>query len=342
MSLTQRRVYRMMPKAGSIKNLKLVTEELTPPQTDEVMVAVKSVGLNFADIFAMYGLYSATPGGSFVPGLEFSGEVLQAGRDVSQFKVGDRVMGVTRFGGYASHINIHADYLTPLPDDWSFAEGAAYLVQALTAYYALIYLGNLKKGGTVLIHSAAGGVGLLANKIAKVYGAITIGAVGRESKLALLREQGYDHGIVRSKHFKRDLTNALGDTPLDVVLECIGGRYFTDSYDVMTKQGRLVVYGSARYGQTSSRPNYLKLIWTYLTRAKLDPQKMIEENKSVMGFNLIWLFDKKELMSEVLEGLDKLNIGKPYIGHTYRFEQMHEAIRLFQSGKTVGKVVINL
>jgi alcohol dehydrogenase len=332
----------MVPKAGSIDNLKLVEEELPEQGEGEVTVAVKSIGLNFADIFAMYGLYSATPKGSFIPGLEYSGEVVQVGKDVTLSKVGDRVMGVTRFGGYASHININEQYVNALPSGWSFQEGAAFLVQALTAYYALINLGNLQKGGTVLIHSAAGGVGLLANKIAKAYNATTIGAVGNEAKLALLKEQGYDHGIVRSENFKRDLIDALGNKPLDVVLECIGGRYFTDSYDVMTKQGRLVVYGSARYGQTSARPNYIKLIWKYLTRAKLDPQNMIEENKAVMGFNLIWLYEQEELMKNIIIGLNQLGIGKPYIGHVFSFDKMHDAIKLFQSGKTVGKVVVNL
>jgi alcohol dehydrogenase len=332
----------MIPRAGSIKNLKLVEERLDRLEVNEVTVSVKAIGLNFADVFAMYGLYGATPEGSFVPGLEYCGVVSEVGSEVDQYDVGDRVMGVTKFGGYASHINNHEQYLSPLPEDWSFSEGAAYLVQALTAYYALVYLGNLEKEGTVLIHSAAGGVGLLANKIAKTYNATTIGAVGNESKLALLKQQGYDHGIVRSKQFKKDLINALGKKPLDVVLECIGGKFFTNSYQVMAKQGRLVTYGSARYGQTSARPNYLKLIWTYLTRAKLDPQNMIEENKSVMGFNLIWLYEQEELLKEVLLGLNKLNIGKPHVGHEFSFDDMHGAIKLFQSGKTVGKVVVNL
>lgn len=338
----QRRVYRMIPKAGSIDNLKLVDEELGTPQPDEVTVVVKSIGLNFADIFAMYGLYGATPEGSFVPGLEFSGEVVNLGSQAEKYRIGDRVMGVTRFGGYTSHINIKEQYASPLAEDWTFEEGAAFLVQGLTAYYALVHLGNLKKGGTALIHSAAGGVGLLANKIAKEYDATTIGTVGNETKLALLNEQGYDYGIVRGKDFKQDLVRALGDKSLDVVLECIGGKYFTDSYAVMAKQGRLVVYGSARYGQTSSRPNYFKLILKYLTRAKLDPQKMIEENKSVMGFNLIWLYEQEELMKEVLDGLNELNIGKPHVGHVFDFHQMREAIQLFQSGKTVGKVIVNI
>lgn len=110
----------------------------------------------------------------------------------------------------------------------------------------------------------------------------------------------------------------------------------------MAKQGRLVVYGSARYAQTNSQPNYLKLLWKYLTRAKLDPQKMIEENKAVLGFNLIWLYEQADLMREIIEELNKMDLGKPYVGHEFGFDQMHDAIHLFQSGKTVGKVVVRV
>jgi NADPH:quinone reductase-like Zn-dependent oxidoreductase len=135
-----------MPKAGAIKDLKLATEVLTASKEDEVCVEVKAIGLNFADIFAIQGLYSATPKGSFIPGLEFSGEIIAIGSAVEEWRVGDRVMGATKFGGYVSHINIHYNYVIPLPSDWSFEQGAGFLVQGLTAYYALTALGNLQKG----------------------------------------------------------------------------------------------------------------------------------------------------------------------------------------------------
>src|SRR3954463_16423179 len=117
--MLNRQVYRM-PKVGSIKNLKLQTEVLAPPAADEVCVEVKAVGLNFADIFAIQGLYSATPKGSFIPGLEFSGEIIAVGEAVQNWKKGDKVMGATKFGGYVSHINIHYNYVIPLYSDWSF------------------------------------------------------------------------------------------------------------------------------------------------------------------------------------------------------------------------------
>src|SRR5210317_1074922 len=111
----QRTAWRIMPKAGSIDNLKLVEESIEDPKEGEVQVQVKAIGFNFADIFAMFGLYGATPEGSFVPGLEFAGVVIKVGSGVKNVKEGQKVMGVTKFGGYASHLNIDPRYLVELP-----------------------------------------------------------------------------------------------------------------------------------------------------------------------------------------------------------------------------------
>ena len=154
-----------MSKAGSIDRLTLVKDGINDPSTDEVQVSIKAIGLNFADIFACQGLYSATPKGKFTPGLEFSGVIIKVGKQGSKFKIGDPVMGVTRFGSYATDINICEHYIRHLPSDWTFEQGAALIVQGLTAWYGLIELGNLKTGQHVLVQSAAGGVGLQAINI---------------------------------------------------------------------------------------------------------------------------------------------------------------------------------
>ena len=132
-----RKAYRING-AGSLSNLKLIGEELSEPAANEVMIEVKAIGFNFADLFAIQGLYSATPKGSFIPGLEYSGVILQSGKDVSDFRVNDKVMGVIKFGAYTTHINMDYRYVQKLPYDWTFEEGAAFTVQSLTAYYALI------------------------------------------------------------------------------------------------------------------------------------------------------------------------------------------------------------
>lgn len=336
----ERQVYQL--KAGSLANIQLVTEELPEPQAGEVTVAVKAVGLNFADIFAIWGLYAATPEGIFTPGLEYAGVIAKVGPDVEGVKVGDRVMGVTRFGSYASHLNIDHRYVVPLPSDWDFAEGAAFLVQVLTAYYGLVKLGDLQPEQTVLIHSGAGGVGLMANRIAKRYNAFTIGTIGRPDKSELLKQEGYDRSIVRSKTFKTDLEEALGERPLNLIMECIGGNILKIGYEKLAPMGRMVSYGSARYASVGNRPNYFKLFYYYLTRPKIDPQAMTNENKSVMAFNLIFLFHQAELMHEMLAEIRQLNLEKPLVGHRFPFEELKEALLLFQSGKTKGKVVLEV
>jgi len=234
----QRESYHLT--AGSISNIKLVKENLSDPAPDEVTVEVKAIGLNFADIFAIWGLYSATPKGDFIPGLEYAGVVVKTGTNVTEVREGDQVMGVTRFGAYTTHLNIDQRYVIPLPKDWDFKEGAAYLVQVLTAYYGLVNLGAIEKGHNVLVHSAAGGVGIWANRIAKQFGANTIGTVGNKSKVEFLQKEGYDKVIVRDGRFKKKLDHALEGKELNIVMECIGGKIFRAGYERMSPMGRMI------------------------------------------------------------------------------------------------------
>ncbi|WP_345890362.1 alcohol dehydrogenase catalytic domain-containing protein [Rufibacter aurantiacus] len=332
-----------MPKAGSLHDLALNTERISYPKPDEVCVQVKAIGLNFADIFAMQGLYSATPAGSFIPGLEFSGVVVAVGSGVTEWQLGDRVMGATRFGGYVSHLNINHRYVIAFPQEWSFEEGAGFLVQGLTAYYALTQLGNLQPGMTVLIHSAAGGVGILANRICKKLGAYTIGSVGQECKVRFLQEEeAYDAVILRGGNFKRKLEEALRGRPLELIMECIGGKILQQGWETMAPMGHMVVYGNASFSSHGAKPNYPKLIWKFLRRPKIDPLKLPTLNKSLMGFNLIYLYEQTDKMHRLLRELQDLALKPQHIGHAFEFNQMHQAIRLFQSGKTVGKVVVRV
>jgi len=309
-------------KAGNLKNLKLTQFDLEDPNQDEVSVEVKAIGLNFADIFAIMGLYSATPKGEFIPGLEYAGVITKVGSQVKEFKTGDKVMGVIRFGAYTTHLNIDHRYVVPLPQPWTFEEGAAYLVQLLTAYYALKNLGDIQKGQTVLIHSAVGGVGLWALQIAKKYHTYTIGTVGSANKVKFAKEQGYDQVIVRSNNFKSDLKQGLEGRELNLIIDCIGGKIFQTGYDLLASMGRVVVFGSAHYAFTGDSPNYIKLLFKYIRRPKIDPQKMIEKNKGVLGFNLIWIYDKADLMHQLLSEIDQLGLQKPHVGHEYSFEEL--------------------
>lgn len=182
----------------------------------------------------------------------------------------------------------------------------------------------------------------MANRIAKRYEAFTIGTIGRPDKTALLKKEGYDRVIVRSKTFKTDLEQALDGRALNLIMECIGGKILNIGYEQMAPMGRMISYGSARYATVGNRPNYFKLLYYYMTRPKIDPQSMTNENKSVMAFNLIFLFHQAELMHEMLQEIEKLDLGKPLVGHRFPFAELKEAILFFQTGKTTGKVVVEV
>jgi alcohol dehydrogenase len=339
--LSKRKAYYVKP--GSIGSLSLVTESISEPVGNEVLVNVKTIGLNFADVFCCLGLYAAAPKTSFIPGLEYSGIIEKVGPDVQKFKPGDHIMGVTRFGAYATKLTISENYLVALPPSWNFTEGSAYLVQVLTAYYGLVELGNVKRGQNVLIHSAAGGVGIWAHRIAKAMNCFTIGVIGHEKKRSVLEKEGIDVCIIRNERsFENDLVKALGERELHLIMDSIGGKIMKIGYQKLAPMGRLVAFGSAHYTGKKDRPNYLRLVWKYLQRPKIDVQNMIGENKSVMAFNLIYLFDHATLMHDILQDISTMDLGSPVIGSNYDFEDLPQAIREFQDGLTIGKVVVNI
>ncbi len=358
----RRRAYRL--EAGSRDDLRAGEERLAAPGPHEVCIAVRAIGLNFADVFSVLGLYSATPSGAFVPGLEFAGDVVAVGSAVRGRAPGERVYGVTRFGAYATAVNLDARYVFALPADWTYADGAAYPVQALTAYYGLLTLGNLRPDHTVLVHSAAGGVGVWAGRICRHFGARAVGTVGHEDKAAFAKTQGYDEVIVRGDldtlRSRLEAAGRLvrGETVIeaangayharaltpqyDLVMEPTGGRVLVDSFALLRPEGRLIAYGSAHFASPAATPSKLRLLYKYLRRPRIDPQAMIAENRGLLAFNLIWLYGQTAKLQTLLGELDQLHLGKPHIGEAFAFEDLPNAVATLQGGRTVGKVVVHV
>ncbi len=336
-------------RAGSLDRLRLVSEPLGAPGPGEARVAIGAIGLNFADIFACLGLYSATPAGAFVPGLEFAGTVEAIGPGTAAngwLGVDTRVIGLTRFGGYATALNVDTRLLLPLPDAWSFEQGAAYPVQALTAWYGLVRLARVERGEVVLVHSAAGGVGLNALEILGALGARVIATVGDSAKRQLVIDRAAlepSSIIVRERaRFGAQLdaaVHAAGATGLDVVFDAIAGPFFVPAYSRLRPEGRHVIYGAADFMTRGPRPAYLRLLSRYLRRPRLDPVQMIAENRSVLAFNLIWLWDAVERLTSGYEALQSLIARPPYVGRTFTFAEVPQAMRWLQQGTSVGKVV---
>jgi NADPH:quinone reductase-like Zn-dependent oxidoreductase len=335
----QRKSFRVS-KVGSLNNLHLVTEELDNPKDNEVTIEVKAIGLNFADVFTIYGLYKASPKADFIPGLEFSGVIIAKGKNVPDLQINDKIMGVVKFGSFTTHLNIDYRYIIRQLGDWTYEEGASFIVQASTAYYALTKLGGLRQNQTVLIHSAAGGVGIYANRIAKKYGAYTIGTIGSPAKAELLKKEGYDRVIVRDRHLKKEIVKNLDGRELNIVMDAIGGKSQKISFGLMPPTGRMVSYGLSLFSPHGSHLNPFSLLAQYLSMPRYNTLKLIESNKSVLGFNLIWLYERVDLFKDMLKELDALQLERPYVGRVFDFDNLKEAVRTFKAGGTTGKVVV--
>lgn len=347
--MVQREVWRI-DRAGALDRLTRRSEPLENPGPGEARILVHAIGLNFADLFACLGLYSATPAGSFVPGLEVAGEIeaLGPGEGPAPVARGDRVIALTRFGGYATHVNADLHALRPLPRRWSFAEGAAWPAQGLTAWYGLVRLGALDVGHAVLVQSAAGGVGLQAVSMIEGLGATAVGVVGSEAKRRFLGARGMpaERVIVRDRRtFDRELDRALaaiGRPGFDIVFDAVGGPYMLPAFRRLVPEGRLVVYGGADFMPRGSRPGRLRLAWQYLRRPRFDPLRMMSRNRSVMAFNLIWLWDRLDRLAEAYAALERLSPAAPHVGARYPFAELPAAMNYLQSGRSVGKVVVEV
>ena len=352
--MAERREVWRIRRAGALDRLRREVEELPPvPGPGDARLRVGAIGVNFADVFACLGLYSATPRGAFVPGLECAGvvEALGPPREgvaAAPVAIGDRVMAVTRFGAYATRLDVDVRLVRRLPDAWSLAEGAARPVQALTAWYAAISLGAVSSGDAVLVHSAAGGVGLQALELLASVGARTIATVGhREKRDFLVRERGLSPEAVLVRDRRRfgaqldAALEAVGADGLDLVLDAVLGPFFRPAFERLRPEGRHVVFGAADFMSRGDRPSLARLAAGWLKRPRVDPLAMISQNRAILAFNLIWLFHAIDRLPGAYAELERLAPTAPRIGARLPFESALDALRLIQGGGTIGKVVID-
>jgi NADPH:quinone reductase-like Zn-dependent oxidoreductase len=311
----------------------------------QVRVRVRAAGINFADLMARMGLYPDAPKPPCVVGYEIAGEVDSVGQGVEGFAPGDRVMGGTRFGGHAELAVTAPDVLQPLPDGWSFEEGAAMPVNYATAYAGLVRYGALHEGERVLVHAAAGGVGIAAVQIAKLCGAEVYGTASA-SKHDAIRGFGVDHPIdYRSQDFVEEVRRIAGEEePLDLVMDAIGGKSFKRSYSLLRAGGRLVCFGAAGLvsGDRRDIPRTLK---TLAQSPRFSSLKLASESKAVIGLNMLRLWDAKGSIEEFAEPLRKwVENGeiRPVVAEAFPLERAADAHRLMQERKNVGKVVLKL
>lgn len=313
----------------------------------EVRIAVKAAGINFADTMARVGLYPDAPKPPCVLGYEVAGEVESVGEEVSDHKIGDRVVAGTRFGGHAEMISVPADQALPLPDGLSFEQGAAIPVNYATAYAALIVMGSLREGDRVLIHAAAGGVGISATQVARNAGAEIFGTAS-PSKHEAIRAQGVAHPIdYRSLDFESEVMRITGDEGVDLVIDALGPTSFRKDYRLLRSGGRLVMYGLSEGSKDGKRdvPAMLKSLAAMPT-ATLPWWKslaVMNENKGVFGLNMLKWWDTEGSLDRVLEPLmADFEAGslRPVVAEAFPFEQAGNAHKFIAERRNVGKVVL--
>jgi NADPH2:quinone reductase len=294
-----------------------------------VRVRVRAAALNRADLSQRRGHYPAPPGWpADILGLEYAGEV-EAVRDTTRWKVGDRVMGLVGGGAHAEMLTVHADEALPIPEGLSFAEAAAIPEAFLTAYDALVTRGRLGSGERVLIHAVGSGVGTAASQIARHLGATVIGTSRSAEKLARALVYGVDSGIDTSRtSFREAITE-----PVHVVIDSLGGPAFADNLAVLAPRGRLVILGFLAGSRTTAdlAPIMRKRLEVIGTLMRI---RTPEERKALVAEfaeRMLPLFDRRIEQAAPL---------RPVVQERYPMSRIADAHRLMESNETFGKVVV--
>lgn len=330
---------------------RLIIEEFTcpPPGPGEVKIDVKAAGINFADVAVRQGLYSSANelvGFPITPGFEVAGIVSAVGSQVKNVKTGDRVMAIVFFGGCASEITVKAAYARRIPADLDFTRAAGVPGVFLTSYYAAHWLPRIHAGSTVLLHSVAGGVGLSLTQTLKDLGCKVVGVVGSSHKVATAQDYGADVVIDKSTADLWSEAEKVSPRGYDLVYDPNGLSTFKQSYRHLAQGGMLFVYGFQSMLSTSKgRQNPLILARDYLRTPRFSPFDMVKANKSVLGFNVSYLYERQDILDEGMKFIigkleDKTFRALPVT--PYGFEDVAKAHQAIESGMTTGKLVLTL
>lgn len=334
-------------RPGGYERLEIIEQPDPNPGPGQILVSVRAVGVNYADVIVRMGLYSSAKkyvGWPITPGFDTAGVVRAVGPGVSRAHVGDRVIAVTRFGAYQSEIVVPEDQVFAMPADWSFSRAAAFPTVHLTAYYALCELGRPRPGMKVLVHTAAGGVGTAALRICSHLDLETMAVVGTEEKVPVAKEAGATHVVARSSGDYWKTIEELVPEGFDMVLEASGVSTLGQSYRHLRPTGRMMVFGMGTLLPSEGRRvNWLKLAYNWLKLPRYNPLGLLDDNKTVAGFNLSYLFEEKdrldEAMRQLLEWAQQGALPAPPITE-YPLSEVKKAHADLESGQTVGKLVL--
>ena len=330
----------IVTKHGDPDKMEIQDVSMPTPGPSEICIKVSKAGINFADILSRMGLYPGAPKPPFTPGMEVSGTIHELGPDVEGFEVGDRVVGSGTNGSYAEYTVSNCKGVFKIPKDVSFEVAASFPAVYLTSYLMIIHPGDLQPGESILIHGAAGGVGLASIELAKIAGAKTIFGTCSPSKHEFIQERGVLP--VDKDNFLAEIMQWTDDKGVDLVLDPIGGEHLMQSYRCLGSGGRVCSFGISDMAPGKKRSHWHR-IKSWLSFPKFDPLKMMTSNRGVFGIHLgRWKnwehLDKarKDLMGWISEG--KIS---PHVDKVFPSEKVSDAHHYIQDRKNIGKVLLD-
>ena len=315
-------------KLGGPEELQLQEIPQPKPGPVEALVRVHAVGVNFADIYFRRGVARMPAAFPFTPGIEGAGVVESVGDGVREVKPGDRVAWAGGQGSYAEYQAIKAERLVPLPNEISFEDGAAIILQGMTAHYLVHEFYPIKRGSTVLVHAAAGGMGLLLIQWLKHMGAVAIGTVSTEEKVKAARKAGADQVILYTKQdFVEEAKKITGGAGVDYIIDGVGKTTFTKNLDALRIRGWTVMFGQA------SGP-----------ADPINPMTLFAKSLTVSGGSLVnYTLTRDELLERAQGVFQGLGEGwlQLHIDRKFPLAEASEAHRLLENRQTTGKLILN-
>jgi len=306
----------------------------------EVRVRVAAAGINFSDLLARQGLYPDAPKPPMVVGYEVAGTVDQLGAGVTTVRQGQRVVAMTMFKGQSELVVVPTDRVFPLPDDWTFEQGAALPVVYLTAHHMLVRVAAARAGESVLVHAAAGGVGLAVAELGKILGLRVIGLASAR-KHDVLREYGVEPLDSADPRWW-EAVRRVAPRGVDVVLDGVGGDSWRRGYALLAPAGRLLMYGaSALIG--GPRRNMLRVLWHVIRFPRFGPLALMNHNRAVVGVNLGHLTTAREMMDPQITALMQYARSgqiRPRVDRSFPFSEAAAAHHYIHERRNIGKVVL--
>ena len=334
--------YRVViTKPGSPSVLDIQNIEIPVPNANEVCIQVHFAGINFADTLMRMGFYQPRPPFPFTPGYEVSGVIHALGSDVEGFQVGQRVVGMMKTGGQATHVVTEDSRVIPIPDEMSLEAAASMPVTYITAHHMLHHLGNLKPTDSVLIHGGGGGVGTAALQLCKWAGVEKVWSTASSAKAEIIQSYGATAIDRHNEDFVDLIKKATNGKGVDHILDPIGGDHLKRSLSVLAHGGKLYTYGMSSAAPSSKR-SLLKAFSAFRKRPRFDPMKMMSRNQGVFGVHMGTWPDEvvmTEQMERIVNGI-KQGVLDPIIDSVFDARDVAKAHQHIHDGKNIGKVLL--